>query len=500
MAPTTLAQLFAAGRRRAGDGGTLLETPAGRRLTHGEAHARAGAAAAALRDAGVGPGDRVALAVEKSPEAMVVYLAAVTTGAVVLPLNPAYSDDEVGYILSDAEPAVVIADPGRRRPPATAAPWFTLDGEGAGTWSEAQDGAEGVEPGALRAGGGEPGVPQPDDPAVLLYTSGTTGRPKGAVLSQWNLAANVEALRQVWGFVPGDRLLHALPIYHAHGLLVGVNLTLATGSSMWWLPRFQADAVVGGLAHATVMMGVPTYYRRLLDHPGLDREACAGVRLFVSGSAPLPPRLFAEWERRTGHRIVERYGMTETVMIASNPLDGERRPGTVGLPLPGVEVAVRHGEVWVRGPSVLRGYWKRAPAVDGDGWFATGDLGDVDGDGYLHLRGRSKDLVITGGLNVYPKEVEEVLDAVPGVAESAVVGVPDDDLGEAVTAVVVAEAGARLDADAVRQAARSRLAGYKLPRSVVIVDSLPRNAMGKVEKEKIRRRLTSPEHTDGPPS
>jgi malonyl-CoA/methylmalonyl-CoA synthetase len=478
--PPTLARLFGDGHRRAGDGGVLVETPEGQRLTYGEAHDRAAAAAGALQGVGVKPGDRVALAVSKSPEAVIVYLAAVTAGAVLLPLNPAYSDDEVDYILGNAEPAVVIADPGRARLPAAgAARWFTLDGAGQGTWTEA----------TRQAAVAHPRPPGADDPAVLLYTSGTTGRPKGAVLTQGNLAANVEALGQVWRFEPGDRLLHALPIYHAHGLLVGVNLTLATGSSMWWLPRFDPDAVMAGLAHATVVMGVPTYYRRLLDHPGLDREACAGIRLFISGSAPLPPALLAAWEGRTGHRIVERYGMTETVMIASNPLDGERRPGTVGRPLPGVEVAVRDGEVWVRGPSVLRGYWKGPPAVDEDGWFATGDLGELDADGYLHLLGRSKDLIISGGLNVYPKEVEDVLGAVPGVAESAVVGVAHDDLGEAVTAVVVPEAGTGVDPEAVRRAVRSRLAGYKVPKSVVIVDSLPRNAMGKVEKEKIRRQL-----------
>jgi malonyl-CoA/methylmalonyl-CoA synthetase len=482
MGDDTLVELFAGGRLEAGDGAPLIEEPGGRRLTYGEAWAAAGRLAGALAEAGVTPGDRVALAVTKSPEAVLVYLAALHSGAILLPLNPAYSDDELDYILADAGPAAVIADPSRSRlPAARGAAWLTMDGSGRGTLGQAAAAA----PSAARR------RPAPGDPAVLLYTSGTTGRPKGAVLSQANLAANAATLRRLWGFEPADRLLHALPVYHAHGLLVGVNVTLAAGGAMWWLPRFEADAVVEGLVHATVMMGVPTYYRRLLDHPRLDREACARMRLFISGSAPMPPALFARWEQRTGHRVLERYGMTETLMLASNPLHGERRPGTVGPPLPGVEVRIDDGEVHVRGPSVFAGYWKRPPVIGAGGWFATGDLGQLDDDGYLTLLGRSKDLVISGGLNVYPKEVEDVLDDLPGVAESAVVGVPDDDLGEAVTAVVVPEGGADVDTEAVRRAARRRLAGYKVPKAVFVVADLPRNAMGKVEKEKIRRRLSS---------
>ena len=494
----TLIELFARGRARAGADEVLLETPGGRRVGYAEAEAVAAEMAAGLRQLGVVQGDRVAVQVEKSPEALMLYLACLRIGAVFLPLNPAYTDEEVAYVLSDAEPALAVLDP-QRAALDSPVPTATLGADGRGTLPRAATGATGALSG--------PASVTPADPAVLLYTSGTTGRPKGAPLSHANLASNAATLRDAWGFGPADRLLHALPIYHAHGLLVGVNVTLANGTPMWWLDRFDPAAVIDGLAHCTVFMGVPTHYSRLLADERLDRDRCAGVRLFVSGSAPLLAAGHAEWERRTGHRILERYGMTETVMIASNPLVGERRPGTVGPPLPGVEVRIvdggtgepvaagEAGGVEVRGPNVFAGYWRR-PELNGSefapgGWFRTGDLGSFDPDGYLRLVGRAKDLVITGGLNVYPKEVEDVLDALPGVAESAVVGVPDADLGEAVTAVVVAVDGVTLDPEDLRRGARSRLAGYKVPKAVHVVDQLPRNVMGKVEKGEIRRRLAA---------
>ncbi len=413
----TLTGLFAEGAVRGGGGGLLVERPGGIRLSYDDAERRVARLAGALDDAGVRPGDRVASLVAKSPESMLFYLATLRRGAVYLPMNPAYTDDEVAHVLADAEPALVVADPARRLDPGPVEV-RTLDGYGRGS---------------LAAGDGDaefrPATVGPDDPAVLLYTSGTTGRPKGALLSHGNLASNAATLRDAWGFGPGDRLLHALPIYHAHGLLVAINVTLATGSSLRWLDRFSVDSVLEALPEVTVFMGVPTFYRRLLADERLDRERCRGVRLFVSGSAPLPAGVHQDWERRTGHRILERYGMTETVMLCSNPLHGERRPGTVGPPLAGVDVRIVDpesgeaagagvvGAIEVRGPNVFAGYWRR-PRSDADfapgGWFRTGDLGSFDADGYLTIVGRAKDLVITGGLNVYPKEVEDALDAARG--------------------------------------------------------------------------------------
>ena len=341
-----------------------------------------------------------------------------------------------------------------------------------------------------------------DDLAAILYTSGTTGRPKGAMLTQRNLASNAAALHQIWGFQHDDVLLHALPVFHTHGLFVATNCVLANGTGMIFLPRFEPGAVIEQLPRATVLMGVPTYYTRLLADPRFTDDACRSIRLFVSGSAPLLAATHEEFAARTGHAILERYGMTETSMISSNPLDGERRAGTVGMPLPDVDVRVtdpangeelpagRVGGVEVRGPNVFAGYWGRpeltATEFTTDGFFKTGDVGMVDADGYLHLVGRSKDLIISGGLNIYPKEIEDVVDAIDGVEESAVIGVVDADFGEAVVAVVVARPGAVLDPDAVRAAARSRLAGFKVPKHVHVVDALPRNAMGKVEKAKLR--------------
>ncbi len=486
-APDTLRALFA--RRRPDPATTLLETPGGGRLTYGDADRASARVANALVASGVRPGDRVAMQVEKSPLAIVLYLACLRSGAVLLPMNPAYSGPEVAYLLGDAEPAVVVCGP-EQRSPEHGDHVLTADGHGEGTLAELAaeqpDEFDDVDRG-------------PDSVAAILYTSGTTGRPKGAMLSQRNLASNAAALHEVWGFRPGDVLLHALPIFHTHGLFVATNCVLANGTGMVFLPRFDVDAVLGALPRCTVFMGVPTYYTRLLADGRLDAAACAHVRLFVSGSAPMLPSTHDEFLARTGHAVLERYGMTETSMIASNPLNGERRAGTVGFPLPGVEVRIDGDEVGcieVRGPNVLSGYWRRpelgATEFTDDGWFRTGDLGRFDGEGYLSIVGRSKDLVISGGINVYPKEVEDVVDGLDGVLESAVVGVPDADLGEAVVAVVVAQPGAEVDGEALRAAAHAQLAGYKVPKRVHVVDALPRNAMGKVEKAKLRERFGPP--------
>jgi malonyl-CoA/methylmalonyl-CoA synthetase len=490
----TLAALFASGRPR-DPSAALLTTPAGEVIGYGDAGRRSAQLANALRSAGVRPGDRVAVQIEKSPLAVLSYLACLRAGAVFLPMNPAYGDEEVTHVVTDSHPSVLVRDPRPAR--AVGAPIvLTADASGAGTLAEAAAGeAEEFDD-----------VPvEPGDLAAILYTSGTTGRPKGAMLSHGNLASNAATLHRAWGFTPDDVLLHALPVFHAHGLFVAINCVLANGTGMVFLPRFDVDLVLEHLPRATVFMGVPTMYTRLLADPRLDERACRHVRLFVSGSAPLAASTHREFAVRTGHQILERYGMTETTMITSNPLEGERRPGTVGPPLPGVEVRVTAagtgaplgldevGEIEVRGPSVFAGYWRRpelaASEFTGDGFFRTGDLGSLDGDGYVRIAGRSKDLVISGGLNVYPAEVEEVMDALDGVLESAVIGVPDPDLGEAVVAVVTAEPGKLLNEDGLREAARGRLAPFKVPKRVHVIDALPRNAMGKVEKARLRSRF-----------
>jgi malonyl-CoA/methylmalonyl-CoA synthetase len=342
-----------------------------------------------------------------------------------------------------------------------------------------------------------------DDLAALLYTSGTTGRSKGAMLTHGNLASNALTLRDAWGFSDADVLLHALPIYHTHGLFVSINVTLLAGARMLFLPRFEPDAVIAGLSRATVMMGVPTYYVRLLERPDFTREVCRHMRLFISGSAPLLEETFRAFEARTGQRILERYGMTETGMNTSNPLDGERHPGTVGPPLPGVEARVCEeqgrvlptGEVGVlevRGPNVFKGYWrmpeKTAEEFRDDGFFITGDIAKIDANGYVTIVGRAKDLIISGGLNVYPKEVESVIDGLRGVAESAVVGLDHPDFGEAVAAVVVRAPDASVSEDEIIAATRTQLAGFKVPKRVFFVDALPRNTMGKVQKNQLRDR------------
>jgi malonyl-CoA/methylmalonyl-CoA synthetase len=474
----------------------FIERDDGRALSYGDLFDGSARIANALRALGVAPGDRVAVQVEKSAEAILLYLACVRAGAVFLPLNTAYTIAELEYFIGDAEPSLVVCDPSRRDAIAAiagAAAVATLDAGGRGSLTD----AAATQPAAFAD------TPRgPDDLAAILYTSGTTGRSKGAMLSHENLASNARTLKDYWRFTAADVLLHALPIFHTHGLFVATNVTLFAGGAMLFLPRLDPDAMFRLMPRATAMMGVPTFYVRLLQDQRLTREAVAHMRLFVSGSAPLLADTHRDWSARTGHAILERYGMTETNMNTSNPYDGDRVPGTVGFPLPGVDLRVADpetgaplgvdgiGMIEVRGPNVFKGYWrnpeKTAAEFRPDGFFITGDLGKIDRRGYVHIVGRGKDLVITGGYNVYPKEVETEIDAMEGVVESAVIGLPHRDFGEGVTAVVVRKAGHDLDPAAIQKALEARLAKFKCPKQVIVVDDLPRNTMGKVQKNVLR--------------
>jgi malonyl-CoA/methylmalonyl-CoA synthetase len=463
----------------------FLVLPDGTELSYAALDGLTARLAARFAGMGVVPGDRVAIQAEKSLSGLLVYLATLRAGAVHLPLNPAYTAAEVRYFLEDSEPALFIGDPAR--------------GANAGRAVALEE----LVDGAPAPTGGFEDVPRaPDDLAAILYTSGTTGRSKGAMLTHGNLASNAQTLREVWRFTAADRLLHALPIFHTHGLFVATNVTLLAGGSMIFLPAFDLDEIVRLLPEATAMMGVPTFYTRLLSRPDLTRELVAHIRLFVSGSAPLSAETHREFEQRTGHAILERYGMTETNMNTSNPYDGPRVAGTVGPPLPGVEIRIADaatgiqlpqgevGMIEIRGPNVCKGYWrqpeKTAEAFRDDGFFISGDLGLIDEAGYVRIVGREKDLIITGGLNVYPAEVEAAIEAIPGVAECAVIGVPHPDFGEGVVAVAVARPGFDLDEAAIGAALAGTLAAYKRPKRVVVAESLPRNAMGKVRKNALR--------------
>jgi malonyl-CoA/methylmalonyl-CoA synthetase len=484
--------------RSPGNARPFAELRDGTVMSYGEVEAQSGRLAHALVKRGVRPGDRVAVQAEKSLAMLMLYLATVRAGAVFLPLNTAYTPAEIGYFLSDAEPALFVCDPAKAdalKPLAgqCGARLETLDAQGAGSLA-ALAGAQAPEFIDVPRG--------PDDLAAILYTSGTTGRSKGAMLSHDNLASNALTLVDYWQFTADDVLIHALPIFHTHGLFVATNVILMAGASMIFLPKFDADQVLGLMPRATTLMGVPTFYVRLVDHPGLTRAACASMRLFISGSAPLLADTHRAFQHKTGHAILERYGMTETNMNTSNPYDGERIAGTVGFPLPGVSARVTDpetgrelvrdaiGMIEVKGPNVFKGYWrnpeKTAQEFRADGFFITGDLGKIDVAGYVHILGRGKDLIITGGYNVYPKEVESEIDALPGVVESAVIGLPQKDFGEAVTAVVVRAPGADIDEAGVLAALADRLARFKQPRRVLIVDELPRNTMGKVQKNLLR--------------
>jgi malonyl-CoA/methylmalonyl-CoA synthetase len=446
-------------------------------------------------------GSRIAVQVEKSPEALMLYLATVRAGFVYLPLNTAYRASEIDYFLNDAQPAVVVCSPG-------SIGWVSSIAFKAGathvfTLGEHRDGS------LLSRAAHQPDtfetVPRaPDDDAAILYTSGTTGRSKGAVLTHGNLASNAKVLKDYWHWRQDDVLLHALPLFHIHGLFVASHCALLNGSKMIFLPKFDSASVIRCLPRATVFMGVPTYYVRLLSDPLFNRDVCRNIRLFISGSAPLLTDTFEEFARRTGHTILERYGMSETAMLTSNPYAGDRIAGTVGLPLPGVSVRVVNkdgntcapgeiGDIRVKGPNVFKAYWrmpeKTAEEFTSDGYFKTGDVGKFDQNGYLAIVGRSKDLIISGGYNVYPKEIESVIDEMDGVVESAVIGVPHPDFGEAVVAVVVAQANATLSESELVSALKARIANFKVPKRVFFVEELPRNTMGKVQKNLLRQQF-----------
>ena len=481
----------------AGKDTRFLILPDGTSISHAAFLALAARYANALRACGLSTGDRVALQLEKSPDMLAVIAGAVQAGMVFLPLNTAYTPAEVGYFVGDSGAQLLLCPSAALAlltPVATAtgARLMTLDPGGSGSFGDVARGQPDESPVEPRG---------PGDLAALLYTSGTTGRSKGAMLSHANLLSNAEVLVKTWDFTPQDVLLHALPIFHTHGLFVATNVALKAGCPMIFLPKFDAGEVIRLLPQATAMMGVPTFYTRLLADARLTRDLTANVRLFVSGSAPLLAETHREWEARTGHRILERYGMTETNMNTSNPYRGDRRAGTVGLPLPGIEVRVcdsdgqerptgEIGVIEVRGPNVFKGYWgmpdKTREELRDTGFFITGDLGQMSQDGYLTIVGRAKDLVITGGFNVYPKEIEEALDACEGVEESAVIGVPHPDFGEAVVAVVVPRPGERPDPETLMARIGESLARFKLPKRIILREELPRNAMGKVQKAALR--------------
>ncbi|AHD02709.1 malonate--CoA ligase [Leisingera methylohalidivorans] len=474
------------------DDDVFARQPDGGTVTFGALFAGAERMAAALAAQGVRPGDRVAVQVQKTIQAIELYLGTVMAGGIFLPLNTAYTGPEVAYFVGDTTPRVVICDPARLKEIRTicgAAQVLTLDAAGQGSLRDLADGQPGFDPVAR----------EPDDLAAILYTSGTTGRSKGAMLSHENLASNSLTLRDYWQFTKEDVLIHALPIFHTHGLFVATNVALFSGAQVVFLPMFDADAILQAMPSATALMGVPTFYTRLLADERLTKERAANMRLFISGSAPLLVDTHEQWEARTGHRILERYGMTETNMSTSNPYNGERRAGTVGFPLPGVEARVMQdgtevpagniGGLEVRGPNVFQGYWqmpeKTAEELQADGWFITGDLARIDADGYVTIVGREKDLIITGGFNVYPKEVESLIDDLPGVLESAVIGAPHPDFGEAVVAVVVLE-NEGTSAEAIMASLAGRLAKFKQPKEIILLDALPRNTMGKVQKKALR--------------
>jgi len=472
----------------------------GRTLSYGDTRHVSAQLAHALVELGMRPGDRVVVQVEKSATALLLYLASLRAGAVYVPLNSAYTLAEVEYFVSDAEPTLVVCAPEQYAAisalitaPHTRVVTLSADGQAGSLLTTAAE-HDTVFVDVERS---------EQDLAAILYTSGTTGRSKGAMLTHGNLASNCFVLKDVWQYSATDVLLHALPIFHTHGLFVATNVTLATGASMIMLPKFDSALIQRFLPRATILMGVPTFYTRLLQEPWLNTDSTAHMRLFVSGSAPLLADTHRQWRERTGHAILERYGMTETNMNTSNPYHGERVPGTVGLPLPDVSIRIvdlEHGMplatgeigmIEVKGPNVFCGYWRMPEKTQAefrdDGFFITGDIGKIDAHGYVHIVGRGKDLIISGGFNVYPKEIETELDALPDVLESAVIGVAHPDFGEGVTAVVIARSGQELNEAAIMQRLRERLAAYKLPKRIIVVSDLPRNAMGKVQKNVLRQ-------------
>ncbi len=480
----------------------FLHLENGSTLTHDVFLRKAAQIGGALVALGLKPGDRLALQVHKSPEALAVYAACVQKGVIFLPLNTAYTASELDYFIENSGAKLVICDPAKEAGIApiarrTGAKVLTLDGAGTGSLMEAAKAQPETTETIARKG---------DDLAAFLYTSGTTGRSKGAMLTQDNLLSNSDVLKSFWGFTKDDVLLHALPIFHTHGLFVASNVMLLCGGAMVFMPAFNPDTILAHMPRATSMMGVPTFYTRLLDHDGFTRDAAAHMRLFISGSAPMLSETHEQFETRTGQRILERYGMTETNMNTSNPYVGARKAGTVGLPLPGIEVKVTNpetgetlpqgeiGVIEVRGPNVFKGYWqmpeKTREELRADGFFITGDLGQIDEDGYVQIAGRGKDLIISGGYNIYPKEIELVIDDQPGVKESAVIGVPHPDFGESPVAIVVPD-GTGPDIDQITTACATELARFKHPRKIITLDALPRNTMGKVQKNALRKEYKS---------
>lgn len=484
------------GNRRDSDA-VLLHLPEGGTITYAEMAARADRITGLLRKCGVAKGDRLAMQCPKSPEALALYLACLQSGVIFLPLNTAYTPDEIAYFVGNATPKILVTDPKAEAAllPVTekgGAILLTLDAAERGSFAVAVAAADPVT---------DVCACDADDLACFLYTSGTTGRSKGAMLTQGNLLSNAEVLTETWRFTADDVLIHALPIFHAHGLFVACNVIMLAGGSMIWLPGSSVEAVLAAMPRATTMMGVPTFYTRLLDSPEFDRARAGHMRLFTSGSAPLLAETHAAMYARTGHAILERYGMTETGMNTSNPYDGERRGGAVGFPLKGTELRImdedgrelpagQTGMIEVRGPNVFKGYWqmpdKTAEELREDGFFITGDLGMIDKDGYVTIVGREKDLIITGGYNVYPKEVEQLLDQQPAVKESAVIGAPHSDFGEGVVALLVPESGETPDIDAIASEVARKLANYKRPKAYIMLDEMPRNTMGKVQKNVLR--------------
>jgi len=477
----------------------LLTTPQGEEYSYADMLDETARIASCLSGMGLQPGDRVTAQIDKSPTALFLYLACLRGGFVFHPLNTDYQFDELSYFVHNASPSVVVCDPGsealfRELTAARDCEVLTLDSGGQGQlWEAAQETPPDYGINENSSG----------DLAVLLYSSGTTGVPKGAMLSHGNLVANTRTLIDYWGFTAEDRLLHALPIYHAHGLFVAVGCVLMSGSGMTFLPHFDPELVVKALPDCSVMMGVPTFYTRLLAHHRFNAESCAGMRLFISGSAPLRPETFQKFAECTGQPILERYGMTETSMNASNPLSGERRPGSVGPALPGVSLRVvddsgtslaagEIGHLEVKGPNVFSGYWrmreKTAQEFTEDGYFKTGDEAIIEADGYVSIVGRAKDMIITGGLNVYPREIELLLDSQPEIRESAVIGAPHPDFGEGVIAVIVPAPGQEFSGSTVIARIRPQIAAFKLPKQIIVVDELPRNTMGKVQKNLLRER------------
>lgn len=469
---------------------TFLQLPGSHPLTYRDVEQRSARMATVLRELGVAVGDRVIVQVDKSTDNVALYLACLRIGAVFLPLNTAYTVREVSYFVDDASPTVVIARPGTLDALSTQVVHLGTSGDG--SFADAADRAEPADDVVERG---------PDDLAAMLYTSGTTGRSKGAMLTHRNLTSNAEALHDIWGFTPYDVLLHTLPIFHVHGLFVALHCAMLGGNEIIFLPKFDVDAVIEQLPYATVMMAVPTQHIRLLGDDRFDASVCASIRLFTSGSAPMTESVHADFTARTGQRILERYGMTEAGMITSNPYKGDRVPGTVGFPLPGVELRVcdeegtpvatgETGVVEIRSPGLFCGYWQMPEKTDAEhrdgGWFITGDVGLVDAEGRLTLEGRSSDMILSGGYNVYPKEIELVLDALPGVLESAVIGVPHPEFGEAVVAVVVRDGAVAITDEQLGASLDGVLARFKHPKRYIALDELPRNAMSKVQKAALR--------------